>query len=93
MCPSCWELRSRAVPANTTSPTRLQTAGLVLGCISLLPIWFIQLISLVINIVAIVKAKQGPARAVRWRPITGLVLTCVGIVGMVTLLAVAVGSH
>ena len=59
----------------------------MLGCLSLLPIWFLQLISLVVNIVAIVKAKQSPAREVRWRPVTGLVLTLVGVAGMVVFFA------
>ncbi|MHB8879630.1 MAG: hypothetical protein ACYC8T_38565 [Myxococcaceae bacterium] len=86
MCPACWELRAKKVlPQKAESGTRLQTAGLVLGCISLLPIWFIQLVSLVVNIIAIVKAKAPPARDVRWRPITGLVLTLVGIAMMVVL--------
>ena len=85
MCPACWQLRERVVVQTVQSGTRLQTAGLVLGCISLLPIWFLQLISLVVNIIAIVKAKESPAREVRWRPILGLALTLVGAVGMVVL--------
>jgi hypothetical protein len=32
------------------------------------------------NLVAIVQAKEPPARLVRWRPVTGLVLSCLGLV-------------
>lgn len=79
MCPSCWELRSRTVaPQKTSSGTRLQTAGLVLGCISLLPVIALQIGSLILNIVALVQAKEPPARDVRWRPALGLVLTLLG---------------
>jgi hypothetical protein len=90
MCPACWEMRQRKVPPQEVqSGTRMQTVGLVLGCISLFPIWFLQLLSLVINIVAIVKAKEPPARDVRWRPIVGLVLTVLGLVGTAALLTMA----
>jgi hypothetical protein len=85
MCPACWELRERSVKPQQQSRTALQTTGLVLGCVSLAPLWFVQVISIVVNIVAIVKAKEGPAYDVRWRPITGLVLTAVGIAGEVLL--------
>lgn len=76
MCPSCWELRAQKVPALTApSGTRLQTTGLVLGALSVLPIWPLILGSLITNIVAIVKAKEPPARDVRWRPVAGLTMT------------------
>ena len=83
MCPACWALRSQRVETNQGrgSGTTLQTAGLVLGVIALVPMCIaVQIASLIINIVALVKAKEPPASLVRWRPITGLVLTAVGIV-------------
>ncbi len=81
MCPACWDLRGRSVaPQTVSSGTGLQTAALVLGCIALLPVPVLQIISVVVNVVALVKAKHPPARNVRWRPITGLALTGVGLV-------------
>jgi predicted small integral membrane protein len=79
MCPACWELRAVKVPDQKSSTTGLQTASLVLGCISLLPIPLLQLASIIIGIVALVKAREGPARAARRRPIIGLCLTGVGL--------------
>jgi hypothetical protein len=84
MCPACWELRSRNVTVNQArdSGTRLQTAGLVLGVISLIPMSMcvaVQIASLILNIVAWTKAKEPPASRVRWRPQLGLVLTLVGL--------------
>ncbi|MDY7226520.1 B-box zinc finger protein [Hyalangium rubrum] len=85
MCPACWELRGRNVTVNQArSGTGLQTAGLVLGVISLIPMCVaIQIASLVLNIVALVKSKEPPADKVRWQPITGLILTAVGLVATV----------
>ncbi|MBI5544074.1 MAG: hypothetical protein HY901_09315 [Deltaproteobacteria bacterium] len=80
LCPSCWELRERTLATLHTEKggTRLQTAGLILGVISLAPGCFpLQLLSLVLNIVAIARAPHGA----RWRPIVGLVLTLLGSVG------------
>lgn len=83
MCPACWALRSQRVEANQgrSSGTALQTAGLVLGVIALVPMCVaFQIASLIVNIVALVKAKEPPASLVRWRPITGLALTAVGVI-------------
>ena len=83
MCPACWALRTQRVESNQGrgSGTALQTAGLVLGIIAVIPMCVaFQLAALVVNIVALVKAKEPPARLVRWRPITGLALTVVGLV-------------
>lgn len=90
MCPACWDLRFQRVEANQgrSSGTALQTTGLVLGGIALIPMCVaFQLAALIVNIIAIVKAKEPPASLVRWRPITGLVLTCLGIL-MTVLFAV-----
>jgi hypothetical protein len=83
MCPACWELRNQRVETNQgrSSGTALQTTGLVLGVIALVPMCVaIQIASCIVNIIAIVKAKEPPASLVRWRPITGLALTAVGVV-------------
>ncbi|MFL5346278.1 MAG: hypothetical protein ACJ8AT_15930 [Hyalangium sp.] len=83
MCPACWALRAQRVEANQGrgGGTALQTTGLVLGLLALVPMCVaFQLASLIVNIVALVKAKEPPASLVRWRPITGLVLTAVGAV-------------
>jgi hypothetical protein len=94
MCPACWEMRARKVPAaEATSSTRLQTAGMVIGLISILPIPVLQIASLVLNIIAIVRAKEGAARAARWRPIVGLCGTGVGLLfWIVIIVLVASGS-
>lgn len=93
MCPACWELRLRRVETNQGrgSGTALQTSGLVLGVIALVPMCVaFQIASLIVNIIAIVKAKEPPARLVRWRPITGLVLTVVGV--LMTVLVALLGD-
>jgi hypothetical protein len=89
MCPNCWELRSRSVTENQgRGRTNLQTVGLVLGFFSLVPMCLaIQIASLVVNIVAIVKAKELPEDHPRWKSITGLILTIIG-VGTTVLFAV-----
>jgi hypothetical protein len=82
MCPACWELRSQRVETNQGrgSGTALQTAGLVLGLVAVIPMCVaFQLASLIVNIIAIVKAKEPPAQLVRWRPILGLAFTLLGI--------------
>jgi hypothetical protein len=89
MCPACWELRAIKVPEQKSSMTGLQTAALVLGCIAILPIPLVQIASLVLGIVALVKARQGPARAVRWKPILGLCLTGVGLMWWVLIFGLA----
>jgi hypothetical protein len=77
LCPSCWALRAAESIEGVApgSDTTWQTAGLVMGVASFIPCCFIAVPAIVINIVAIVKAKQGAARAVRWRPIVGLCLS------------------
>jgi uncharacterized membrane protein len=89
MCPNCWALRSRNVTENQgRGGTNLQTIGLVLGVVSLVPMCVaIQIASLVVNIVALVKARELPANHRRWQPITGLILTLLG-VGATVLIAV-----
>lgn len=86
MCPGCWALREKLAPQQKESETRLQTSSLVLGLISLVPmcLW-VQAIAIVVSIVAIVKAKQGPARAARWRAVVGLVCACLGLVATIAL--------
>lgn len=92
LCKSCWELRDQKVKPNKEySATRLQTAGLVLGCFCILPIPVLIVASLVVNVIAIVKATDGPAREVRWRPIVGLCVTLFGVLELVLLIAFAVG--
>ncbi len=86
MCPACWELRARTVPANQGrgGGGGLQTAGLVLGIFSLFPMCVaIQVASLVLNLVALSRVKEAPPGYGRWRPITGLVLTGVGVAATV----------
>jgi hypothetical protein len=89
MCPNCWALRSRNVTENQgRGGTNLQTIGLVLGVVSLVPMCVaIQIASLVVNIVALVKARDLPAGHRRWQPITGLILTLLG-AGATVLIAV-----
>ncbi len=72
-------------PMKQYSATRLQTTGLVVGCLCVIPLPVLILASIAVNIIAIVRAKDGPARAVRWRPIVGLCMTFVGIVELVVL--------
>ena len=80
MCPSCWALREATVPPQAAySGTALQTTGFVLGFIALLPIPAFQLATLAVNIIGIVRAREGAARAVRWKSVVGLVCTCVGL--------------
>ena len=68
LCPSCWALnaQTRAVPSGG-----LQTAGLVMGAVSILPCCPLALVSLVLNVIALVKST----RENRWKPIVGLSLT------------------
>ena len=90
LCKSCWQLRDQKVkPIKEYSATRMQTAGLVMGCCCVLPIPVLILASLIVNVIAIVKAKEGPAREVRWRPIVGLCMTGVGIVELIVVIGYA----
>ena len=62
MCPGCWQRRAELVTSLAHSAgTGLQTAALVLGGVSLLPFWPVQLVSLAIGIGAVIQAR-GPAR-------------------------------
>ncbi len=81
MCPACWTLRAQQVkPVKASSGTALQTTGLVLGALAMIPcLWPVQLASLIVNILALVRAKDGPARAVRRRAVIGLALTGLGV--------------
>lgn len=81
MCPSCWDLRAKSVTPVTGPPKhRLQNLGLGFGIASLLPLWPVILTSLVLNIVALVKASGSEElKAHRWKPIVGLVITVVAV--------------
>jgi hypothetical protein len=75
MCPSCWDLRSKVVTTSPAKPsTAIFTSALVLGVVSLVPAPVLMIISLVVNVIALTRAKDG-MRPQRWKPITGLVLT------------------
>jgi hypothetical protein len=71
VCPACWARQPTSAPASTV----LQTTGLVLGVLSIVPCCPLFVVSIVVNIAGIVLAKEPPARDVRWKPITGLLLT------------------
>jgi hypothetical protein len=77
------------VPARQA--TRLQTAALVIGILSVLPIWPLMVGAVVVGIAGIVKAKEPPARDVRWRPILGLCIASVSIVSWLSVLLLIVG--
>jgi tRNA A37 threonylcarbamoyladenosine dehydratase len=84
MCPACWELRGRTVQPQkqTDSSKTLLNVGLGLGVIALVPgCLAMQIGSTLVNIIALVRAKEPPARDLRWRSILGLCLTGVGAVG------------
>jgi hypothetical protein len=89
MCPACWELRSRNVVDQTSKPsTAIFTASLVLGIISLLPLPVVMFVSLVVGLMALVRAKNQ-FEAQRWKPIVGLVLTVLSLLGWFLLLVLA----
>jgi hypothetical protein len=81
-------VRERTVIANAPAlpDTRLQTVALVLGILSLVPLWPLMVGAVIVGIMGIVKAKEPPARDVRWRPIVGLCVAGVSIVGWLTVL-------
>jgi hypothetical protein len=62
---------------RSSAGTVLPTIGLVLGAASIIPCCLVGVVSIAVNIVAIVMAKEPPARAVRWRAVLGLVLSVV----------------
>ena len=80
ICPACWELRDqRVAPVQLGSKTALQTAGFVLGFISVLPIPVLIIGSLVINIVAFLKATEPPAKLTRWKSVVGFSISLVSL--------------
>jgi hypothetical protein len=80
ICTACWELRAKVVePEQRQSKTRMQTTALVLGCVSCLPIPALMIASLVVCIMALVKAKEPESKAVRWKPALGLAITLLSI--------------
>lgn len=88
LCKSCWDLRDQKVAPNVEySETRMQTTGLVLGCCCVLPIPVLLIASLVVNLIALAKAKTEKQLAVRWKPIVGLCVTCFGILELVGIIA------
>lgn len=89
MCPACWELRSRSVVDQTTRPsTAVFTAALILGVISLLPLPVVMITSVVVGIIALVRAK-GDYESQRWKPLVGLALTVLSALGWIVFVAVA----
>lgn len=54
--------------------TRMASVGLGLGIASVLPLGPVWIGSLVVNLMALFK-RDAAFRAVRWKPITGLLLT------------------
>lgn len=68
MCPSCWVLNAQAAAAPTG---QLQTAGLIVGVLSIIPCCPLMLASLVLNLIAILKATKEN----RWKPLTGISIT------------------
>ena len=83
MCVGCWGVREQKVgpiAAADKPSTALQTAGLVVGAIAMLPLPGVQIAALVLTIMGIVRVKSPEARAVRWRSVTGLCLVGVGLI-------------
>lgn len=75
MCPACWDLRSKVVVDQTSKPsTAIFTASLVLGCVSLIPLPVVMIVSFVVGIIAIVQSR-GPMAHQRWKGLVGLGLT------------------
>lgn len=70
VCPACWSVSRQATAAPSGA---LQTAGLVVGVLSLFPCCPLALASLVLNLVALVQAT----RENRWKPILGMSITIV----------------
>lgn len=72
VCPACWALNAQTAAPDSGA---LQTAGLVVGAISILPCCPLALASLVLNVVAIVKSTKER----RWKPIVGICITFAGV--------------
>ncbi len=68
MCPACWVVNAQAFAKPSS---QLQTAGLVVGAISMIPCLPIAFASVVLNVIAIIKST----REHRWKPIVGLCIT------------------
>jgi predicted RNA-binding Zn-ribbon protein involved in translation (DUF1610 family) len=92
ICPNCWALRSKVVVENKAHSGRLQTTSLVLGVISLAPIPAVMLASLIVGIIALVKAKTDIERANRWKPIAALCLTVASIFFWAIVLILSAGD-
>ena len=74
-------------PNEVHSKTRLQSMGMGLGIAAVLPIPALQIAAVIVNIIALVKAKEPEQIAVRWKSYVGLSCTGVGLL----IDAVAVG--
>ncbi|WP_375756317.1 hypothetical protein [Corallococcus exercitus] len=87
MCPGCWELRIRSIEKPPASVFTAPNVGLQLALVSLLPFCFIlQPVSLVLNVVNLVKARrEGGSRADQRKAIASLILTGLGTVLTVAL--------
>jgi hypothetical protein len=70
VCPACWPLSRQATQAPSGA---LQTAGLVVGVLSLFPCCPLAHAPLVLDQVALVQAT----RENRWKPILGMSITVV----------------
>jgi len=81
MCPACWALTSQAVGAAPSGG--LQTAGLVVGLLSIIPCCPLAIASLALNVIAIARAT----RENRWKPIVGICITLV--IGVLQVLFIA----
>lgn len=57
LCPSCWPVSGPAGPDGA-----LQTAGLVVALVSLVPCWPVALASVALNVIALVKATKANRR-------------------------------
>ncbi|WP_147441749.1 hypothetical protein [Corallococcus exercitus] len=87
LCPGCWELRARSIKKAPESFFTAPNVGLQLGLVSLIPFCFIvQPVSLVLNIVNLVKARrEGGSQRDQRKAIASLILTGLGTVLTVAL--------
>lgn len=69
LCPHCWQLAAQAATAAPTG--RLQSVGLVVGLVSVIPCLPLMAGSIVLNGVALLKSP----REHRWKPLVGLGVT------------------
>lgn len=68
MCPACWKVAGQIAAPSSGA---LQTAGLVVGMISIVPCCPLTLVSLVLNVIAIVMSTKEN----RWKPLVGIGIT------------------